>query len=217
MPIKNIDDVIRIIHNCAVAYGCNLLDKNALFVTASESKADYFEALFRPENFLHLTGVKSNLEARLFLYTAINRKLSPSNITFDPRGTARIKLEILPRLMSIHVFARMVGDYDNTKPLLIADKFAGTVAMAMGFANINGLYIPNTALKLDVRDITSKATRRKVAAVFVKPRGDDLYKRLTYIAKGMTIDDDIFASMICEKVDAENLIADFTIPRKSID
>ena len=48
MPIKNIDDVIRTIHNCAVAYGSNLLDKNALFVTAIESKADYFEALFRP-------------------------------------------------------------------------------------------------------------------------------------------------------------------------
>ena len=188
---------------------------SALFVTAGESKADYFEALFRPENFLHLTGVKTNLEASLFLYTAISRKLSPSSIAFDFKGTARIKLEILPRLMSIHILARMVGDYDNTKPLLIADKFAGTVTMAMGFANINGLYIPNTALKLDVRDITLNATRRKVAAVFVKPRGDDLYKRLTYIAKGMNIDDDIFASMLREKVDIENLIANFPIPRKS--
>jgi len=215
MPIKNIDEVIRIIHNCAVLYSNNLLNKTVLFVTAGESKADCFEALFRPENFLHLTGVKTNLEASLFLYTAINRKLSPSSITFDVSGTARIKLEILPRLMSIHVLARMVGDYDNTKPLLITDKFAGTVTMAMGFAYINGLYIPNTALKLDVRDITSKATRRKVAAIFVKPRGDDLYKRLTYIAKGMTIDDDIFASMLRENIDIENLIADFPIPRKS--
>jgi len=116
--------------------------------------------------------------------------------------------------MSIHIVARMVGDYDNTKPLLIADKFAGTVAMAMGFTNVNGLYIPNTALKLDVRDITVKATRSRVAAIFVKPRGDDLYKRLTYIAKGMHVDDDIFASMLSEKVDLENLDADFQIPRK---
>ena len=87
MPIKNIDEIIRIIHNCAVAYSNNLLNNNVLFVTASESKADYFEALFRPENFLHLTGVKTNLEASLFLYTAINRKLSPSSITFNSKGT----------------------------------------------------------------------------------------------------------------------------------
>ena len=212
MPIKNIDDVIRIIHNCAVAYGSNLLNKNALFVTADESKADCFEALFRPENFLHLTGVKTNLDASLFLQTAINSKLSPSSIMFDYSGTARIKLEILPRLMSIHVLARMVGDYDNTKPLLIADKFAGTVTMAMGFANINGLYIPNTALKLDVRDVTLKATRRKVAAIFVKPRGDELYRQLTYIAKGMTIDDAVISSILQDKVDMENLIADFPVP-----
>jgi len=215
MPIKNIDEAIRIIHNCAVSYSNNLMNKNTLFVTSNESKIDCFEALFRPENFLHLTGVKTNLEARLFLYTAVNRKLSPSSITIDLNGTAGIKLEILPRLMSIHIMARMVGDYDNTKPLLITDKFAGTVTMAMGFAYNNGLYIPNTALKLDVRDITSKATRRKVAAIFVKPSGDNLYKRLTYIAKGITIDDDVLAPMLKEKVDTESLTADFPIPRKS--
>ena len=76
MPIKNIDEVIRVIHNCAVSYKNNLLNKNALFVTAGESKADCFETLFRPENFLHLTGVKTNLDASLFLQTAINSKLS---------------------------------------------------------------------------------------------------------------------------------------------
>jgi len=43
----------------------------------------------------------------------------------------------------------MVGDYDNSRPLLITDKLAGTVTVAMGFLAVDGLYIPNTALLLN--------------------------------------------------------------------
>ena len=114
--------------------------------------------------------------------------------------------------MSIHIHARMVGDYDDSRPLLVTDKFAGTVTMAMGFTYSNSFYIPNTALKLDVREITIQATRRRVAAILTKPRADSRYKRLTYIAKGMTIDNDILAPVLNDKVDTLNLVADFPIP-----
>ena len=49
------------------------------------------------------------------------------------------------------------------------------------------LFLPQN-FKTDVRDITSQSTRRRVAAIFVKQRGDAYYKQMTYIAKGMTID-----------------------------
>ena len=49
---------------------------------------------------------------------------------------------------------------------------------------------------MDIREISQKATRRKVAAIFVKPRNDALYKQLLYIAKGLTIDDDMLASVL---------------------
>lgn len=204
-------DVIRIIHKCAVLYHENLSGKNIMFVTVNENGADYFEALFQPQNFLHLTGVKTNLNSIPFYTLAIKQRLSPSHI-IEPDDIVKIKLEALPVLMSIHTTARMVGDYDNSRPLLVTDKFAGTVTAAMGFIKTNNMYIPNTALKKDLRDITSQSTRHRVTAIFTKRRVNALYDRLTYIAKGVSIDGSIIASTIHEKVDFKNLTAAFPIP-----
>jgi hypothetical protein len=215
MAVTSVNEAIRTIHDCAVLYKENLSNKNVLFVTVADSKISHFETLFRPENYLHLTGVDTNLDAKLFFKSALNRKISPSQISLKINGYSSMKLEILPRLMSIHTTARMVGDYNNSRPLLVADKFAGTVAMTMGFEYAGGHYVPNTAMKMDIRDITLKATRRKIVAIFVKPRNNAFYTHLTYIAKGMMIDDSLFASVLQEKVDVAGLTASFTIPQKN--
>ena len=128
-----------------------------------------------------------------------------------------LKLDVLPQLMCIHITARMVGDYDHSKSLLITDKIAGTVTAAMGFKESKGIYLPNTALKKDVRDITTQATRRRVIAILTKPRGDKLYKHLTYIAKGTFIDDDALSLIIQEKVDLLGIVSDSPIPRKPVE
>jgi len=110
----------------------------------------------------------------------------------------------------------MVGDYDFSRSLLVADKVAGTVTAALGFVQSKNFYLPKTALKADVRNITIQSTRRRIAAIFVKQRGDELFSQLTYIAKGMTIHDEVFASVFREKVDMQNLIA-ITKPDKSLE
>jgi len=205
VAITSKEKAVGIIHASAVAYGTNLSGRNVLFVAGGSDKPDCYEMLFLPQNFLHLTGMRTSLNSEAFYRTALNKGLSPSSIEYDPGGTSEIKLEILPRIMTIHKTARMIGLYDNSRPLLVADRFAGTVTMAMGFICIDGLYRPNTALKIDVRDITEKATRQAIAAIFVKLRGDSLYSQLTYIAKGMTINDEVFAPVLREKVDMQNL------------
>ena len=210
-------EAVGIIHKCAALYNENLCGKNVLFVTTKDGNAACFEALFRTQNFMHLTGVKSNLNSEFFYKAALNKRLSPANISFDSGGTSELKLEALPQLMSIHTTARMVGDYDNTGPLLITDKLAGTVTMVMGFVKVNDVYIPNTALKKDLRDISAQATRRKVAAIFTKPRNKTLYDNLTYIAKDLTIDDDILVSVLNKNIDKSSLTATFPIPRCSCD
>ena len=213
MPQRTRIEALRVIFECAVLYNDNLAGKNVLFITTTpDNKTAGFETLFMPHNFLHLTGISTKHNAELFFRAALNRRLSVNDISLALDGTTDLKLDILSKLMSIHMTARMIGDYDNSKPLLITDKFAGTIAMAMGFTQINGFYMPNTALKMDLRQITEQATRRKVAAIFIKPRNADYYKRLTYIAKGMTIDDAVLALIIQEKVDITNLTADFPIP-----
>jgi len=212
MPARTKIEVVRTIQNCAALYKENLSGKNLLFVTTHNNSALCFETFFACQNFMHLTGVKSHLNSDHFFRAATSRRLSTKDITIPKDGTVDLKLDALPQLMNIHRSARMVGDYDNTKPLLITDKFAGTVTAAMGFVCINNFYMPNTALKKDVREITTQATRRKVAAIFVKYRHDAMYAKLTYIAKGVTVDDGILQKAIGDKVDLENLTADFPIP-----
>ena len=208
-------DAIRIIHDCAVQYAKNLSGKNILFVCIRDGNADSVETLFMPQNYMHLTGVSARINSDQFFRAAVDNKLSQSDIILKQNGIAEQKLNVLPQLMNIHVTARMVGDYDNTMPLLIADKFAGTVTMAMGFINVDGLFIPKTALKKDVREITAVTTRRKIVAIFVKHRRDSEYMRLTYIAKEMFIDDDLLQTTLGDKVNMQKLTADFPIPRKT--
>ena len=84
----------------------------------------------------------------------------------------------------------------------------------MGFTQAKGIYLPNTALKKDVREITMRTSRRRVTAIFVKHRDDCLYRRLTYIAKGLTIDDEDFVLTFQSKVDKKGLVSEFPLPRK---
>ena len=181
MRLRTNEEALSIINACAVEYKKNLSSNNLLFVTTGSNRALCFETLFMPHNFKHLTGVESNLSGLDFFDLAVRNRISPSEITLADDGTTDLKLDILPQLMNIHVTARMIGDYDHSRPLLIADKFAGAVTMAMGFVQTNGLYMPNTALKKDVRDITIHATRRRVTLIFVKHRHDIKYTFLSYI------------------------------------
>jgi hypothetical protein len=216
MRIINKTETIKIIHDCAVLYDRNLSGNNILFLTTRNNLVTYFESLFMNRNFMHLTGVKSYLNSESFFRAAILDRLNPNDIAIMPDGMTDLKLGILPQLMNIHISARMVGEYDYSHPLLVADKFAGTITMAMGFVRVNDMFVPNTTLKKDIRDITIHATRHQVTAIFVKERHKNKYTRLTYIAKNLTIDDFALNSNLYDKVDFANLTASFDIPKKSI-
>jgi hypothetical protein len=188
-------------------YDKNLCGRNVLFVTLNDGEPMCFETFFKASNFLRLTGVKTDMKSGRFYDAILNNRLSPDEITFDHSSTAEIRLDALTKLMSIHITARMIGDYGNSRPLLITDKYAGTVASAMGFINVKGMYLPNTVLRKEIRDIKAQATRRKIAAIFVKPWRDTEYKSLTYIAKGLTADDDVLLSTLRGRVNMQNLTA----------
>lgn len=214
---KSKDEIIKIVVECALLYKENLTYKTVLFVTDSTDNKSGFEALFMPHNFKHLTGVaKNNIDPLVFYNRAIGRKLSTNDIAFDERGFADMKLNVLRRLMNIHTTARMVGEHDGLSERIVADKFAGTTVSAMGFDVVNNLYVPVTALKKSVNNVTSKASRSRIIAIFVKQKSDLLYNHLTYIAKGVTIEDALLPA-IQPKIDAINLLANFPIPTKKSD
>lgn len=206
-------EAISKIYNCAVLYQKNLMGKNVLFIGANENKATGFEAIFLPRNFQHFTGVGTNLKSStLFFNAAVNNELSEKDIIITTDGTTELKLEVLPTLMNIHVTARMFGDYDNSKSLLVTDKLAGTQTAAMGFVEDKNYFYPNTVLNDDLRNLTIKP-RQRVIAIFVKNQKDKIYNQLTYIPKGMTIDDKILQTILKQKVDIDNIEASFIIPR----
>lgn len=207
-------EALAVIHSCAVAYEENLAHKNLMFVITHGDKASFFEAGFLPRNFLHLTGVKTKYSSVDFYNMAVKNKLNEDSIQLTSDGIANKKLSILPALMKIYLTARMAGDYDYSKSLLVTDKLAGTVTAAMGFRKNGSVYVPNTALNTDLRDIVHRPVQ-KIAVMFVKPKQDEKYTNLTYIAKGVTIDDAILQAVLKEKTDLENMTAAFPIPRKT--
>jgi hypothetical protein len=167
--------------------------------------------LFLPQNFKHLTGVSSKLSGADFFGLAVRNRLSPNDVTLAKAGTTDLKLDVLPLLMNILLTARMVADYGYSKSLLVADKIAGTVTAALGFVQAKNIYLPKTALKADVRDITVQAARRRVIAILVKSRKDALYKHLTYIAKNISLGEVAQAQSMRDKIDKHNLVG-VTLP-----
>lgn len=182
------EQAIKIITSCAKEYHNNLENNNLLFIFGTQQKTDYFEAAFLPKNFLHLTGVElvsSSFSGSSDFYNkCLNGQLSPHDFSFAPNGTTDMKLMILPQLMKIHKSAKMIGDYNFSKSLLYTEKLAGNISACLGFVRDDKYYIPNTALKEDIRDITIKPQQR-ILAIYKKSILQRFYTNLSYLAKGI--------------------------------
>ena len=184
-------DAIRIVNSCALKYKENLSGKNLLFLCQNKHGcAKLLEFSFDANNFLHLTGLKLKerkevqpISARKFYDMCLNHKLSPSDFEFAKDGTTQLKLEILPSLISKNLSAKMIGDYNSMNPKLMTDKIAGNTTACMGFVGTepSGRFVPNTVLKLDIRDCITNQLR--VVAVYRKEQSEDEYAEVTYRAK----------------------------------
>ena len=185
------EDAIRIVTTCAQKYKENLSGKNLLFLCQDKHGCTKFlEFSFDASNFLHLTGLKLKvskkkqpISAKKFYDMCLNHQLSPSDFDFAEDGTTQLKLEILPRLISKNLSANMIGDYNSRNPKLMTDKLAGNTTACMGFIGTepSGRFVPNTVLKLDMRDCITNLLR--VVAVYRKKQSDTEYAEATYFAK----------------------------------
>ena len=68
-------DATRIIVQCAAAYRDSLENTNMLIAHVQKDKKDieFFEAVFLPRHFLHLTGVKSSNGKKLYSVEFYNK------------------------------------------------------------------------------------------------------------------------------------------------
>lgn len=75
--------IIRKIHNAAIAYKNHFIGNTYMFVFDGK----YIEVMFKKTSFLHLTGVDTKLSAENFYEHAIlNRGLRPQEVMFGPNN-----------------------------------------------------------------------------------------------------------------------------------
>ena len=194
------EEAIRIICSCAKNYQTNLENRNLLFLFAGDSSVQSFETVFLPRHFLHLTGAKVEGMSSVHFYNlCIDNKLSYDTFSFAPDGTTVMKLDVLPQLTCIHTTAKMVGDYNNSKSNLYTKKLSGSVTACLGFAiDESGYYVPNTALKEDIRGLTTKAHR--ILAIYSKYTDDDKYQAVSYLAKGIKLSELVLPQNVATKI-----------------
>ena len=197
------DEAIRILTSCAAHYSANLESKNVLYVFQKGKDLQSFEALFLPRHYLHLTGIKllsKSIKSTDFYRLCLKRQLSPSVFTFHENGTTDMKLSVLSQIVNIHKTAKMVGDYDNTKSVLITEKIVGTVTACIGFVRDGNYYHPNTTLREDIRTISVNPQKR-VLAIYTKENQNPRYTKCTYLAKNTTIESFMISDMLKDLID----------------
>lgn len=181
----NKNEALSAISKAARIYENELCNKNVLIVYGAMLHPQYIEITFLPTNFLHLTGVvkSTNLNNIEFYNNVIDNKLTVNDFDFKDEKT-ELKLGVLTQTIRLKQNARMVGTYsDNSNHILLqTEKLAGTTNSCMGFIQLrNGLYVPNTVLKADIRDEVESTQR--VLAIANKNISDKVYGTPDYIAK----------------------------------
>ena len=188
-------DAIRIVTSAAKDYQEVLSGMNYVFIyrERSDNSVGFFETLFLPRNFQHLTGLellneKGHVEKQplLFYERCLNRKLSEEDIQFRKDGTTRFKLAALPKIVNFIRCSKMTGIYNETRPLLAIDRLAGTTNFCLGFTDCGMYYVASSCLLEDIRDIADRPSQ--VLAVMSKSTDDMVYKDIRYVAKGIPFD-----------------------------
>lgn len=191
------ESAISIVVSCAEQYRDQLANRNLLFICQDKhKKVSAIEFSFDASNFLHLTGLKVKkrkynsdeqiddaISAKEFYEKCLAHRLSVKDFEFAKDGTTQLKLDVLPRLITKNLSATMIGDYNSRNPKLVTDKLAGGTVACMGFVPTGPAdrYVPNTVLKVDIREYISNQVR--VIAVYRKSMDDDTYSEPTYFGK----------------------------------
>lgn len=185
----NKSDAIHIITKCAKVYHNELENRNLLFLFGKTTVPESFETIFTARNYLHLTGVATNIHSVDFYKKCLNGRIDSEDFAFASDGTTALKLQVLPQLMRVYQTAKMIGNYDLSRITLHTEKLAGNVSACMGFIRnpeCSNYYIPNTALKEDIRNISIHPAMR-VIAILRKMRKELTYSEFCYTAKGVEI------------------------------
>lgn len=206
------NEILKIIVKSAKLYSEHLENKNMLFLYKDKTnKINYFEAVFDPRQFQHFTGtriVNKNIKSKTEFYNmCLNNNLTEKDFEITKDGTTRLKMEVLPYLMTIYKVSNMVCAFDSCGVKLQTEKLVGNVKGCMGFVQSGKYFVPNTILNGDIRKLSNNTSRLLV--VYSKMIKDQFYTNLCYVAKGIDILELKIPEDIKELIDMGNLTYDF--------
>lgn len=183
-------EMIRIVVEIAQKYEKTLKNKNLLFVylNRSDLKIRYIEARFLSRNFLHLTGLKfSGKYSNYFYKLCLNNQLKSKDIQIKNEITTQMKLQILKNLVSLNKKAKILGNYNVSRPKLNTELMIGNIEWCLGFIKEERYYVPNTLCKEDIRNVVINPNR--IICILSKKIKEDFYSTIDYLVKDIEIKD----------------------------
>lgn len=214
MQSYTLEEARRIVMKYAKQYQINLLGKKFIFIyrDRSDNQVKAFELKFEKGNYQHITGIEmidedGNMRehvSKLFYSKCLNNKLSKEEIQFKKDGTTNLKLLALPVMMGIHKVTKIAGDYDYSRPYLVADKVIGNVNFCLGLRLADEYYVPTSALLEDIKKLTK--VQSQVLAILSKEQGEDIYSNIRHVAKGLNLNNIKIPGDVSEKISLENYI-----------
>lgn len=189
-------EALRIMISTAKEYAKLLEGMNYLFIyrNRDNNAIEYFETLFLPRNYQHLTGVEfvdtdGNLKKNSvsFYRRCLNNTLTENDFRFKEDGTTPLKLEALPKLVQFLRFSKMTVLYNGTRPRLAVDRIAGTINYCLGFIRDGDYFVPGSCLLEDIRRMGENPSQ--ILAVLSKRanQSEPIYKEIRYVAKGVPL------------------------------
>lgn len=206
-------EILNTVYKCLKDYDQNLKNKKIMFVVEMKDKNLIKEEVYFPKSsYCHLTGVIIlDCNGRKLNSFEFYNLVKKGTITINKykiisrNNTMDLKLQVLPQLMKIDRMATMIGDFNNSNLYLQTKKIIGNVNTCMGFIkdSKSNLYIPNTTLKSDIRDITENTN--KIVAILKKDANKILYDEMTYLKQNYKVADILKNEEITENIDLKKL------------
>ncbi len=183
---QDLKPIIKKIHQAAKAYKDNLVGKDFLYVFDNR----FIEAKFRVDNFMHFTGVESNLSARRFYQNALNNKLSPSQIFFTkkhPFNLAQKKWSYICDIPTVLTSECFMLEKITTQTA--SYEFGATnidCTICLNKELVNGVAKKKHYIAMTLRDedcFNRSQSQYIVTHIFSKPNNQSKYDTLQYIDK----------------------------------
>lgn len=170
-----------IVIQCAGTYKSYYVDYEYLICSSAFTKCSYYIVSAHEDNYLHLTGVHTNLNAGTFFEKCYKGLLEEADFDFckngqnenEVKGSVRRKINTLPSIMNMFSDGTLVEE-DFSKNRIRCVFAAGNVSATLGFV-VAGKAKPMTLLKGNELD-SNKA--KSIELVLRRKAGTDKFSDL---------------------------------------